>query len=994
MKTKFTLLTCWGILMSTWIYSQLSKTSSFRIPENIPGNWYETAAAEVKQMEYAFYPDGDRFRVANSDNGIFFSVDESGYTVKNLQEKKNGAGWFATIRLVSIGRQQPQFHFSKAESNLSEGDMLVHRFGFADVEYLNNESGLRQNFIVREKPDGNGELKVELELASSLSHQLLPGNHLVFHSPGNERDIKLRYDDLNVWDATNRKLNAHMELADDDKKLLLVVDDRNARYPVTIDPLNHNPEWSTSADGIVPGLLNTLALQVNSLYGFTVANLGDINGDTYDDVAIGAPGMANVVTGAGNLLGVGAVFIYRGSPTGLSTSPNKVLQPTTALAGALFGFSIEAGNISADGLQDVIVGAPMDTYQTTVTGLFGNQNVDVSAGKVYYYRSEDLLSASNPSPFVQIRLQGNNFFGIGILGLFDNTGIKALFGYSIGVTNDLNGDGRQDIVIGCPNYLGKNIGDIQSGAAFVYYSNGLNTTSPVQLNVPTPSILGLVTLPLANLNGLLFGFSVEGAGDYNNDGRPDLVVGAPAGINLNSLGGIFTGQVLGGSAYVYYGTGSGVNTSIGATLQASPSGLLSSAANLFGYKIKTLKNAAGLRSGSILVGAVSGSVISNVVGGLRLKAGQVHLFRKKTTAFTSPISSDQALSSPRSSSVLNLLTGQNLNVSLLFGASIDNMRDVNCDGNADIIIGEPLSTTVPIIGGNVTGGAAYTYLGLGDGTFQSTPSWSSFSEVSPLLGVNATSLFGFSVAGGIHSHGPAGRYRTLVGGPTNALDFSSGLLNLGNTLGTLFGFAFDNNGIGKAYSFETNLCLITLPVTIRNFSGRVNAGTVQLDWVSENESNINRYELERSTDGVNFNTMAIVFAQNGQRSTYAYPDAHPVKGVNYYRLKIIDDNSKTEFSKTISFHFGEKYTGVMTVAPNPAREFFRVSLSGITPGSYSLRLHNSAGQLVTIRSTNVVMDGQQETFPRTAAMRPGLYWLNLYDNKGKIVRTVNLMIGD
>jgi len=170
---------------------------------------------------------------------------------------------------------------------------------------------------------------------------------------------------------------------------------------------------------------------------------------------------------------------------------------------------------NADGKNDILVGAPLDTYQTTVSGLLGNVNVNVKAGKVYYYRSEDLLSASNPSPFLQIRLQGDNFFGIGILGLLNNTDVNALFGYSIGVSDDLNGDNRQDIIIGCPAYLGKNLLSIQSGAAFVYYSNNLGTTSPVQLAVPTPSIGRN-----ANMRSNVISTPLRGSGAYDKSRRP------------------------------------------------------------------------------------------------------------------------------------------------------------------------------------------------------------------------------------------------------------------------------------------------------------------------------------------------------------------------------------------------------------------------------------------------------------------------------------------
>lgn len=822
---------------------------------------------------------------------------------------------------------------------------------------------------------------------------MVNGNKLVYQATGSEQ-IQLVYDDLKVWDANGKTLSAHMELNNNGDILSIVVDDKHAVYPVTVDPLNKTPEWTTSADGILPGLLNNLNLQVQTLYGYSVAGLGDINNDGYDDVAIGAPGMADVITGSGSLLSVGAVFIYLGSSSGLPVVPSKVLQPTTPVAGALFGLSISAGNITSDGINDVLIGAPFDRYTTTASGLFGSTNVTVTAGKVYVYRSEDLFATANPSAFVQLRLQGSNFFSTGIAGvLASNINANPLFGYSVSTTDDLNGDGKEDIIVGSPGYVGISLTAVKSGAAFVYYSNSLSTIDPVVLSLPTASVLGLVSLPAANLDGLLFGFSVDGIGDFNNDGFPDVAVGAPAGVNLSSLGGIFSGQILGGSAFVYYGSSTGINSSIGARLQAASSGLLSNAANLFGYKVTGVKNAVGVRNGNLLVSAPTGNVLSNVLPGLQLKAGAVHVFRKKTSAFTSPVVSDQALSSPRANSVLSLLAGQTLNASLLYGADTDNMRDVNCDGISDIIVGEPLSTSIPVLGANVTGGAAYIYLGKVDGTFQPMPIWTLSTEVSPLLGVNATALVGFSVAGAGHTHGTASNVRAIVGGPTNALDFGTGLLNLGNTMGTLFSFTFDNNGLGKSYGFRMNLCgIVTLPTNLLSFTGREVEKSAKLFWATESEQNVNYYELQRSTDGVNFSPVALVFADGQQQNNYTYRDPLAQQGKNFYRLRIVDHNSQFTYSNIIILLYNNPATGAVIVAPNPVQNEIRLKMTGFETGIYIARLYNSAGQLVTTRKFTVTMPEQTEVIQRTGNMIGGSYFVSLHDKNNTKVGTVSLLL--
>jgi len=87
-------------------------------------------------------------------------------------------------------------------------------------------------------------------------------------------------------------------------------------------------------------------------------------------------------------------------------------------------------------------------------------------GKIYVFKG-GTLAGTNPTPFLDLKL-GNNFFSKGLLGLLSNISVKALFGFSVAVTEDLNGDGKKDIIVGAPAYLGTAIGSIQSGSAFVF----------------------------------------------------------------------------------------------------------------------------------------------------------------------------------------------------------------------------------------------------------------------------------------------------------------------------------------------------------------------------------------------------------------------------------------------------------------------------------------------------------------------------------------------
>jgi FG-GAP repeat len=986
MKTKKIYVFTAAILLSLSMYAQKE------MPAGVTADWQQQSIASIQDMEYTFHSThANTYVTKNPANRLGFTIDEKGYTVNSLQVNEE---WKASFLVEKIGGRSPISTNPNEFVIVKKKRELTYQSNKYDIQYLNDGNGLRQNFIVREKPEGQGHLLTDIKINTSLQVAVKGQNSLQLHTAGKPADIKLIYDQLKVWDANHQPLTATMEYNEPTNLLTIIVNDENAAYPITIDPLNRVPEWTSSADGILPGLLTNLQLQVQTLYGYTVAGLGDINGDGYDDVAISAPTMADVITGTGSLTGVGAVFIYLGSPLGLSTTPSKILQPSTAVSGALFGFSVDAGDVTGDGKNDIVIGAPMDRYQTSASSLLGPVNVQVTAGKVYVYRSEDLFSSPNPTPFLQLRLQGTDFFSTGILGVLQsNVTVNPLFGFAVAVTRDLNNDNKADILIGSPAYLGAELLAAQSGAAFVYYSDNLNTTTPAKLNTPTPSLLGLVSLPIANTSGLLFGFSIDGAGDFNNDGRPDVVVGAPAGADLSSLGGIFTGQFLGGSAYVFFGNATSVNTTSTVKLQANPTGLLSNAANLFGYKVKGAMNAQGLKTGNILVGAPSGAVLSNVLNGLKVKAGQLHVFQKKNISANGTYSSNQIISSPRSSSILSILTGQTINVSLLYASSLDNMLDVNCDNIGDIIVGEPLSTAVPLIGADVVGGAAYIYLGNADGTYNPTPIWDLYSQVSPLLGVNTTALTGYSVAGARYIKGRSQGVRSLIGGPSNSLDFGVGLLNLGNTLGTTFDFAFDNNGLGKSYSFPYSSCNTVLPATLVEFKGTPVNKTVVLNWVSVTEDKLNHYELQRSIDATNFETIAISFAKGNQYNQYEYSDKTPFSGINYYRLKMNDNDGKSNYSAIVAVRFDQKVDGSIVVAPNPVQNDIQIRLTGIEKGIYRMQLQNAAGQTLLTRAITVSQFTQTEIIPRSPILSTGIYWLTIYDNTYKKISSIRVVLG-
>ncbi|MBK6381108.1 MAG: FG-GAP repeat protein [Chitinophagaceae bacterium] len=162
-----------------------------------------------------------------------------------------------------------------------------------------------------------------------------------------------------------------------------------------------------------PNWVSDNADQASARFGFSVASAGDVNGDGYSDVIIGA---YNYTDGANG--GEGRAFVYYGSNIGLSISPNSTPDDANQ-AGAAFGISVaSAGDVNGDGYSDVIIGA-----------VGYNSGIDEGWAFVYYGSASGLSTIPNSTPDDA-----------------DQTG--ADFGRSVSCAGDVNGDGYSDVIIG------------------------------------------------------------------------------------------------------------------------------------------------------------------------------------------------------------------------------------------------------------------------------------------------------------------------------------------------------------------------------------------------------------------------------------------------------------------------------------------------------------------------------------------------------------------
>jgi hypothetical protein len=717
--------------------------------------------------------------------------------------------------------------------------------------------------------------------------------------------------------------------------------------------LSTTPSWTAESN------------QAGAQFGNSVSSAGDVNGDGFSDVIVGAPGFSNGEAFEGR------AFVYHGSATGLSTTPSWTAESNQA--GARFGWSVSsAGDVNGDGFSDVIVGAHR----------FDNTELD--EGRVFVYHGSASGLSTTPSWTAESNQVGAQFgnsvasagdvngdgFSDVIVGarFFDNgetdegrafvyhgsaTGLStsanwtaesnqvgARFGWSVSSAGDVNGDGFSDVIVGA---YGFSNGEDFEGAAFVYHGSvtGLSTSANWTVE--------------SNQGNARFGWSVSWAGDVNGDGFSDVIVGAPL---------FDSPEANEGRVFVYHGSATGLSTTPNWTAESNQAGAQ------FGYSVAS-------------AGDVNGDGFSDVIVGAWLFTngqtyeGRAFVYHGSGTSFVT-----------QTVNASGTYTFGTTGMSIAF-------TGVSGTGTCKVVRYDTPASNRAFAGASPTFVSKYRFVVESSG----------FSFTNAELRINRTQL---PFLGGIANASTVTVYRRPTPGSGAHPTPGSGRFV---ALPSAFNSSFPDEVRATTTAFSEFLLGSNdpdnpLPVELVWFRGEATPRGVQLTWQTATERNNAGFEVRRQTNSGEFATIASyrfdrTLQGKGTTSsptTYGFVDAAVEAGKTYtYRLRSVDyDGTIHDYAQTVSVEVREPVQArVYEYAleqnyPNPFNPTTTIRYSLKELGKVSLRVYDVMGREVKVLVDGVQGAGEYSVVMDATGLSSGVYVYQL--RVGGFVFTKKMML--
>ena len=190
-------------------------------------------------------------------------------------------------------------------------------------------------------------------------------------------------------------------------------------------------------------------------------------------------------------------------------------------------------------------------------------------------------------------------------------------------------------------------------------------------------------------------------------------------------------------------------------------------------------------------------------------------------------------------------------------------------------------------------------------------------------------------------------------------------------------FAAVDGGSGSNCSFTiTAFNAVVLPITLKYFSSWKRPDANRLTWLTTTEKNFSHFEIEKSTDGVNFIRITSIngYGSNSRETAYSYDD-NEMKPVQYYRLKIVDLGEKFTYSNVIRVNRHD-ITNAKVIFSNKITSMLALRIIDLPANDLSIKIMDNTGR--EVRSQHVKINpGENSINLNTGSIPSGFYYLLL-----------------
>lgn len=184
-------------------------------------------------------------------------------------------------------------------------------------------------------------------------------------------------------------------------------------------------------------------------------------------------------------------------------------------------------------------------------------------------------------------------------------------------------------------------------------------------------------------------------------------------------------------------------------------------------------------------------------------------------------------------------------------------------------------------------------------------------------------------------------------------------------------------------------CIVVVPVILVNFQAKNNFSNIFVEWKVTSQQNLEKYELERSFDGSNFEKIATVLAKISSGDLkYNYTDLESLKNsatIIYYRLKSIDQDGKFSFSDIVTVRNKKDIAILVDNFANPINDKINFNLTVKTAGLVTIQLTDVNGKIAISKQMQISSGISSISLPEAGSLSKGIYFLRVTTTAASMV---------